>query len=92
MKKVLEAFSNKNVSLTDIVDSQARIIVDNLTLQRKVEEFVKPNKTTVQVKVLKPKALWVGTSISDQHLQANKLKEKVDAKVDKLKAFTITQR
>ena len=57
MKKVLEAFSNKNVSLKDIVDSQARIIVDNLTFQRKVDEFVKPTKTTAQVEVLKPKAL-----------------------------------
>ena len=49
-------------------------------------------KPTAQVKAQKPKILWVGTSISDQHLLSNKLKEMVDAKVDKLKAFTITRR
>ena len=43
---------------------------------------------TVQVKT-KENVLWIGTSLSDQHLDAKKLSVKTNTNVKKIKAFTI---
>jgi hypothetical protein len=79
------------VMKASVVDSQARLIVENLKTSKEMAEIRKPCGTAKQRKPEEPKVLWVGTSISDQHLDQSALEMKTNTKVDKLKAFTITR-
>ena len=91
---LLYILTEQNFELDQKVRSLEDATKENTAELKKLVNTIqyKITKTTAQVTAHKTKILWVGTSINDQHLQANKLEEKVDAKVDKLKAFTITRK
>ena len=72
LENVLKAVTNEDLSILIIADSLANIIIDNLKLNRKVNDIEKA-KSTKSYNGKKPKIPWVGTSLSDQHLEANEL-------------------
>ena len=72
LENVLKAVTNEDLSILIIADSLANIIIDNLKLNRKVNDIEKA-KSTKSDNGKKPKIPWVGTSLSDQHLEANEL-------------------
>ena len=90
VKKVLQLVEHKGLTMGHIVESQAKLIIDNLTIHRKVDDMVEP-KPKPEEKKEEHRTLWVGTSLSDQHLDVPQLENKTGGKVDKLKAFTITR-
>ena len=91
VKKLVEVINKESESMTNVVDSQAKLIIENIKIGRQMEDMIKANSTAAEIKPEEPKVLWVGTSLSDQHLDQSILEEKTKTKVDKLKAFTITR-
>ena len=94
LRKVVELVIhevNAGVSKPSIVENQAELIIDNLSINRKIEDLAKLSKMSEEESVKEPAILWVGTSLSDQHLDVRVLEKKTGMKVDKLKSFTITR-
>ena len=91
LKKMVDLVVYEGVSNKSIVENQAQLIIDNLSINRKFQDIAKLTKAPEETAVKEPSILWVGTSLSDQHLDVTELEKKSASKVDKVKSFTITR-
>ena len=87
VQKVRVALVHEDVAMVDIVDNQADLIIDSLKVNRKIDDLMKTNNPNAADE---PSILWVGTSLSNEHLNNSILQENTNTKVNKLKAFTIS--